>query len=351
MAIPKKFILGRRAVRHDQMAGVLKPADNKDTKAYQQNLETVKRACGKNLPVIEIDNIPLVGFRIVGSTKYHRESLFTIEHPLGFTFDINTENMMDLIRNNDIVDVEFRNPLFFSDKMKLINADSDLYSNMIKKEENDKLQRKLQSEIKPNTYYKDMKLKRYFHYIGRFHVYSPSGSMWNSNLPEKSSLFHVYYDISNAQYRITSTLRINMEICTRKVTKTPLIEGTLEENIAAFNDAIFNKKVKSYDRTPMLASSRPIKRDIHFVNIISDGAIREPVQGDVVKINDKKILVTYVRWVYAGSTWNRQKCELEVRGHIINSDNKLSTTESVESVRTAVGNLQTYIWEYSSKPI
>ncbi len=283
MAIPQKFILGRSPTSADHMAGMIKPCDNKTTKQYAKDLENVTRF--SKLPIVEIDNTPLTGFRIVGSQSYHRETYFQIEHPLGFIFNIDTANMMDLIRNNDIIDVEFKNPLFFSDKMKLINYDSGLYEAMLQKEAADKERRRLQTEIEPGTYFISGKNKHKYHYFGRFHMFGLNGS-YSPEIIEKTSLLHVMYDIDRSKFEITSTLRCNVEFISRKQSGSKLPEVTGQDAVNYLNIRLQMYDFVTSDRYPMLFGLKPIQRNGVRVEIDDEAIHDRPLYGHVIHMND-----------------------------------------------------------------
>lgn len=327
--IPKKFILGRRVESSDQMLGMIKPADNKTTKKYVKDYADVERY--SLLPIIEIDNEPRVGFRIVGTQSYHRETWFKIEHPLGFIFTINSENMMDLIRSNDIVDVEFKNPLFFSEKMKLINYDSKIYGNLVKAAEKEKEKRRLQTEIKPNTYFTTKKYSttHVFQYIGRFHM-AGFGGGWNSTIPEKTSLLHVMYNITTQKFTVMSTFRLDVKFITRKESKSTLPEMSGEEAIQYLNERIVNKTFSTYDtdRYGMMFSAKPVKSTDIRITVTHEVPqdLNDPVrskQGDVIKDGDDYYLIQSMSYNYGGSVWNRKIESCTARCYKIKEDGSI----------------------------
>lgn len=211
-SIPKKLTIFRKADGEDTINGIIVPADNKETKAYKEKYKRYHSS--KGLPDLDIDNVGRTGFRIIGNVSNRRQTDFKIEHPEGFTFSIDSENMMDLIRTNDIIDVEFKNPLFFNDKGKLVNQESNIYNDMIEKNENEKEKRRLNKEIQPGTYFQDAAYesnpnKGMYHYLGRFHCLGLSGS-YGTDLQHKSQLLHVMYNCSDKELYIMSTFRFSI---------------------------------------------------------------------------------------------------------------------------------------------
>lgn len=302
MAIPQKFLLGRQPSGSDYMSGMLKPCDNKTTKKYTKDLEEVTRF--SKLPVVEIDNTPLVGFRIVGSSSYHRETYFKIEHPLGFIFSIDTANMMDLIRNNDIIDVEFKNPLFFSDKMKLINCDSGLYASMLQKEADEKERRRLQTAIEPGTYFVSGKNNHKYHYFGRFHMFGLNGA-YSAEIVDKTSLLHVMYNLNTNKFEITSTLRCNVKFITRKESGTKMPHVIGQDAVDFLNSRVQAYDFPTYDRGPLLFSIKPLQRTAVRAEIDDTVIHNTPLKGHVIHRNECDYFVIMAYAKTSGSTWNR----------------------------------------------
>lgn len=147
-----------------------------------------------------IKNEPTKGFKFVNMTRRYRTSnvLFRIEHPLGYIFEISSENAFDIIEKCTIINGEIQEELFMNTSKYLYNTSFDLYKEQVMKMEADKAKEKnaksmnvldmCEFQIRESKYreYKTYELQ----YLGKVHV----GIMYNNAFVDnKSSLIHVYY--------------------------------------------------------------------------------------------------------------------------------------------------------------
>ena len=80
-------------------------ADGSPTKSFEQRMRTGKYWAGNDAKIIEFDNSPMDGFKIVGDVSRCTTSnkLFRISDPRGFVVEIPTSNLAELIQQVTII--------------------------------------------------------------------------------------------------------------------------------------------------------------------------------------------------------------------------------------------------------
>lgn len=287
MKLPKKFYVARQYRGSEEIIGFMVNADNENTKAYEKKKDSADR-WSKNyggkatLEPIYIDNTPRTGFQMVTNVSRYSTSnvLWRVRHPEGFEFEITSGNMCDLLATNTMINGVFQEELFFTENKMLVNTNTQLFADMLEKQEKEDTQKQAVSELEPgnairvknrsDTDYED------YQYLGKYHVITVglNTPLHNS---AKSSLIHVFEDLSN--HEILTKTKIDFEF-SRIDFKD--IEIDRKEQVKRINNyfrhvydssAPYKSKVMYNDKVPVLASDKPFKREdmgVHY-DVVNTG--------------------------------------------------------------------------------
>lgn len=263
MKFPEQLYVARKYVSSERVEAMVTDATKTHTKAFETKKERLdswaSKAGSKELPSIFIENKPTIGFSIVKMVySYNRDTFFTVRHPEGFEFYIPASNMNDLIANNDIIKGVFQAPLYFNDKMELINESTSLFEKMKKEEEKQSERKDFVQTLKVGDgfTYKDND----YYYCGRVHAICMMKSKEYS-IPEKSSLYHLVYNISKKHYVLNTKLD-KYTLAPKALLNT---KTTIDKEIAKANAEIYESKDKLSDYLsdslkPIVMAEKPFKK-------------------------------------------------------------------------------------------
>lgn len=101
---------------------------------YENRLKTAQKWAGQKFHKIFVDNTPKSGFKVISKqTRYSTSNVvWRISHPEGFTFEISSENLSEILEHCSIIDKEIIGNLFFNTAGFLYNENFDLYKEQVK---------------------------------------------------------------------------------------------------------------------------------------------------------------------------------------------------------------------------
>lgn len=278
MGIPSKLYVARRAYGAEEVVGFMVVADKEHTKEFEKKKKSADSWAGAGNMPITISNEPRTGFQMVTNVSRYRTKnvLWRVRHPEGFEFEITSDNMCDLLATNTVINGVFQEELFFTESKQLVNTKTELFADMIKREE--KVQNRKEAAkslyegagffVKAHWGTKKETPEQYV-YCGKYHAMCVN-KIKPLLQPTKSTLVHIVHNISTGQYCLRTSMD-NLEFTTSEFLDKKIDRSTIVNEVNTYYTEWYNKNISVYDyayeyKIPMLVSEKPFKMsDVEIV--------------------------------------------------------------------------------------